>query len=100
MDRNEDNYTIVTDRHVAPLAGSVDRNPKGLWMNGDIRASLPSRGAWIEITLEGKGVQIVHRSLPSRGAWIEMILMACILFYLLVAPLAGSVDRNVKGLRW
>ena len=56
-------------------------------------ASLPSRGAWIEIQrvlLLNDGLSL---SLPSRGAWIEMgkrpdrhRLRDC------VAPLTGSVD--------
>ena len=33
--------------------------------------SLPSRGAWIEIALQGKTNDILA-SLPSRGAWIEI----------------------------
>ena len=35
-------------------------------------------------------------SLPSRGAWIEILTMACSMFLPIVAPLAGSVDRNNK----
>ena len=101
---------------VAPLAGSVDRNEfvqglfpgvgslpsRGAWIEMvqvDFDAlpaleSLPSRGAWIEILLETVYRVRYRESLPSRGAWIEM---ADIFFFFglpLVAPLAGSVDRN------
>ena len=34
---------------VAPLAGSVDRNGKGGYLESTEIGSLPSRGAWIEI---------------------------------------------------
>ena len=56
---------------VAPLAGSVDRNSKNKNPHPCSNASLPSRGAWIEIT---------------RLSIIQMAPR--------VAPLAGSVDRN------
>ena len=36
---------------VAPLAGSVDRNPARGQAEPERRGSLPSRGAWIEILL-------------------------------------------------
>ena len=36
----------------------------------------------------------MFRSLPSRGAWIEMIWTHWGGLMLIVAPLAGSVDRN------
>ena len=36
-------------------------------------------------------------SLPSRGAWIEMSTSWTLLPLTMVAPLAGSVDRNHKG---
>ena len=56
---------------VAPLAGSVDRNDQPISPATGRTPSLPSRGAWIEIT--GK----TGRSTRKK-----------------VAPLAGSVDRN------
>ena len=82
--------------------------------------SLPSRGAWIEILPVRKSVCHSHQSLPSRGAWIEMVMgrpargpMVSLpsrgawieitrkcrndLRNWPVAPLAGSVDRNVHG---
>ena len=34
--------------------------------------SLPSRGAWIEISRSPEGITMGCRSLPSRGAWIEI----------------------------
>ena len=83
--------------------------------------SLPSRGAWIEITwlngrrwedevapLAGSVDRNLHfsrpdkgplRSLPSRGAWIEIHYGFAILYDFIVAPLAGSVDRNVYSVR-
>ena len=78
---------------VAPLAGSVDRN--SLRADGaGVALSLPSRGAWIEIQ-RFQARDTAMQSLPSRGAWIE--IATCLLFCVptLVAPLAGSVDRNL-----
>ena len=57
--------------HVAPLAGSVDRN---LFRSN-------SYLAW-------------QKSLPSRGAWIEIQRFPAAFLAEIVAPLAGSVDRN------
>ena len=36
-------------------------------------------------------------SLPSRGAWIEITLARKRCLCTAVAPLAGSVDRNLKN---
>ena len=79
------------------------------------KLSLPSRGAWIEISRAMCKITL-HKSLPSRGAWIEMflvLLLAWLLSYMSlpsrgawieiathplgrrscrVAPLTGSVD--------
>ena len=56
---------------VAPLAGSVDRNPSLEEGQENLLRSLPSRGAWIEIS--GSTLwEMLLRSLPSRGAWIEI----------------------------
>ena len=53
--------------------------------------SLPVRGAWIEI-----GLALVHRlvagSLPVRGAWIEIDGKVFRITSDAVAPRAGSVD--------
>ena len=59
------------------------------------RTSLPSRGAWIEMwgIVEA---QAHPWSLPSRGAWIEITLMPSRRSPSWVAPLAGSVDRNMS----
>ena len=35
--------------------------------------SLPTRGAWIEISLVWT-VAVLLESLPTRGAWIEMLV--------------------------
>ena len=56
--------------------------------------SLPSRGAWIEI-LGGLIPGAVVPSLPSRGAWIEIPELYVQPANAAVAPLAGSVDRNL-----
>ena len=56
-----------------------------------IRASPPSRGAWIEIGLQlPSGVDL--ESPPSRGAWIKMMVAWIIYGVPSVAPLAGGVD--------
>ena len=62
-----------------------------LWI--ELFASLPSRGAWIEICIYSDCLSI-SRSLPSRGAWIEIFLLPVQHYSQVVAPLAGSVDRN------
>ena len=56
-----------------------------------ISRSLPVRGAWIEIYIL---TFVVHaqKSLPVRGAWIEIERCAMVLRYSAVAPRAGSVD--------
>ena len=59
---------------VAPLAGSVDRNIT---------------------TTTTVGAQTA--SLPSRGAWIEMSILPIALHPRMVAPLTGNVDRNHDG---
>ena len=56
--------------------------------------SLPSRGAWIEISSAVGPLPPSLTSLPSRGAWIEMLLWVLVAMAAAVAPLAGSVDRN------
>ena len=84
---------MLTKVCVAPLAGSVDRN----WISDSVFcrsvASLPSRGAWIEMTT-GPNEEERMESLPSRGAWIEIVGDGHHAGLLPVAPLAGSVDRN------
>ena len=55
-------------------------------------ASLPVRGAWIEISEGSMQVRNTAESLPVRGAWIEMSSMLRIAFTIVVAPRAGSVD--------
>ena len=53
--------------------------------------SLPVRGAWIEMV--GKcpdGAQ--NQSLPVRGAWIEITRVILFTILVSVAPRAGSVD--------
>ena len=64
------------------------------WIRYRARLSLPSRGAWIEIIRKGFCCDC-YESLPSRGAWIEMTVLSGWLSFRCVAPLAGSVDRNM-----
>ena len=54
-------------------------------------SSLPSRGAWIEISAEDEA-ENCKESLPSRGAWIEIFVYHHDEENDEVAPLAGSVD--------
>ena len=55
VDRNVSAGFAALLSAVAPLAGSVDRNMYVQCASADLRLSLPSRGAWIEI--------------PSGGRW-------------------------------
>ena len=53
--------------------------------------SLPTRGAWIEIS----GMQLcapTSTSLPTRGAWIEIRWPKVAILKVAVAPHTGSVD--------
>ena len=92
-----------------------------LMNNNDRQASLPSRGAWIEMMkrpLRSRCSRVapltgsVDRnrtstpcptwqspSLPSRGAWIEIAYIVVSRSCNDVAPLTGSVDRNPTG-KW
>ena len=54
-------------------------------------ASLPVRGAWIEMLLF-LPLLFLPLSLPVRGAWIEMFETNLLSLFLTVAPRAGSVD--------
>ena len=114
-------YSLMQEMTVAPLAGSVDRNvgldapvdqqqvslpSRGAWIEiswsgGQTarRQSLPSRGAWIEICHPGRPAPRPPRSLPSRGAWIEITVTDRTIKAICVAPLAGSVDRNLRAAR-
>ena len=66
---------------------------RGMSIENLRKMSLPSRGAWIEIQAAGCRLERTG-SLPSRGAWIEMAYSKLADLYTIVAPLAGSVDRN------
>ena len=67
--------------HLAPLAACRGRSPhgeRGLKSRtharaGHAGASLPSRGAWIEIWKILLSTVQSESSLPSRGAWIEIL---------------------------
>ena len=54
-------------------------------------ASLPTWGAWIEITTELR-LLVELSSLPTWGAWIEILLYDAIDTLDMVAPYLGSVD--------
>ena len=84
----------IKQKFVAPLAGSVDRNLVLVQSVTVCVLSLPSRGAWIEISVRTGYSGSTGRSLPSRGAWIEMLTTSRNKMMSYVAPLAGSVDRN------
>ena len=62
--------------------------------------SLLLRGAWIEMGPSMMTQPGLTSSLPSRGAWIEISLLLGFGLAGLVAPLPGSVDRNGKLLPW
>ena len=53
--------------------------------------SLPTRGAWIEISVV-EYASSTESSLPTRGAWIEIVFYGHIHAFLPVAPHTGSVD--------
>ena len=53
--------------------------------------SLPVRGAWIEMSMTGKHADLIV-SLPVRGAWIEISYWQRVIYDVIVAPRAGSVD--------
>ena len=55
------------------------------------RASLPPRGAWIEISVS-VSTNTVKGSLPPRGAWIEIEIQPEERVGRVVAPPTGSVD--------
>ena len=55
-------------------------------------ASLPVRGAWIEIIFRLVVIRIPLLSLPVRGAWIEIIRIYLPMARMRVAPRKGSVD--------
>ena len=54
--------------------------------------SHPSRGAWIEIAMDGYVLTSDFASHPSRGAWIEIISGVSFALVVSVAPLTGCVD--------
>ena len=53
--------------------------------------SLPARGAWIEIRC-ALPIALGVKSLPARGAWIEMTELIATVACWSVAPREGSVD--------
>ena len=59
-------------------------------MNTPASASLPARGAWVEIC-RLMGISLPPQSLPARGAWVEMMLHLPRPTSLTVAPRTGSV---------
>ena len=82
---------------VAPLAGSVDRNFFAICPFGQMHLSLPSRGAWIEISLMAKTAGSSACVAPLAGSVDRNDYNSAIRYNEGVAPLAGSVDRNCPG---
>ena len=78
---------------VAPFTGSVDWNINPGFCFYQIKTSLPSQGAWIEMVVE-KFTRYSWWSLPSQGAWIEMVFRLGLKKLQKVAPFTGSVDWN------
>ena len=83
-----------------PSQSQIPSHPsRGAWIEIKIEGggycprpmSHPSRGAWIEILGMGSSITL-QPSHPSRGAWIEIILLPRLLRLHKVAPLAGCVD--------
>ena len=61
----------------------------------ELHASLPSRGAWIEIIILAVSRTTAAASLPSRGAWIE------IAYCINEAKVADSRSpHGERGLKW
>ena len=79
--------------HVAPHAGSVDRNLHCRPRFSKLRRSLPTRGAWIEISAE-KEIGKRWKVAPHAGSVDRNHLLFSHSILHLVAPHAGSVDRN------
>ena len=86
-----DTLKLQIDRVSLPSRGAWIEITVIVILNVSSHWSLPSRGAWIEILLRSLGYAWI-RSLPSRGAWIEMLELAPRVDEPSVAPLAGSVD--------
>ena len=82
---------------VAPLAGSVDRNPRPSSRCAWRAASLPSRGAWIEIKSRDYIPAAEWGVAPLAGSVDRNTCKKCPCLSSPVAPLAGSVDRNSWG---
>ena len=45
-------------------------------LDASMEASLPTRGAWIEILSCHASIRVPVMSLPTRGAWIEIIFQS------------------------
>ena len=91
---------LKSDRTAPPGRSRRGRSPHGerglkspcLRQGEGHHPSLPSRGAWIEMSRDGLSSMVKCRSLPSRGAWIEIARSAVPWGSFVVAPLTGSVD--------
>ena len=64
-------------------------------IKGISRASLPVRGAWIEISAKSASVADHSQSLPVRGAWIE-ILMVSNVQLLMISRRSPCGERGLK----
>ena len=97
MDRNSyANYAQALAR-VAPLAGSVDRNTPPD-KTDEITQVAPLAGSVDRNLVPSAAYAQYEKSLPSRGAWIEMSSSSGGAPETMVAPLAGSVDSNPSSL--
>jgi len=65
--------------------------PPPIEIVGQVCASLPSPGAWIETSVDYACGE-PFGSLPSPGAWIETYDVTLVNNTVLVAPFTGSVD--------
>ena len=75
MDRNPQYAPdVLGELTVAPLTGSVDRNPD-IWRHSRTASLVAPHTGSVDRTSVRQAVLIRLRwmSLPSRGAWIEMV---------------------------
>ena len=63
VDRNSASWSYACRTWVAPLTGSVDRNITLTYNEENLPRSLPSRGAWIEISRASES----QRPAPGRS---------------------------------
>ena len=64
-----------------------------------VRASPPSRGAWIEIVQSTSPTYLTLSSPPSRGAWIEIVVYQLLKEAFRSPPSRGAWIEMVRGIR-